>query len=105
MVRSHHVGEGFLIEPFVLLVNGIEGTNRSPEILGFFALNDRSQVAPLRPLAADVVYSKSVNFWRNHEEHLGELIEVLEPVLPRYQQYESINRPETATLPGHGLNS
>jgi tetratricopeptide (TPR) repeat protein len=39
------------------------------------------------------VYSKSVNFWRNHEEHLAELIEVLEPVLPRYQQYESINRP------------
>jgi len=39
------------------------------------------------------VYSKSVNFWRNHQEHLGELIEVLEPVLPRYQQYESINRP------------
>jgi tetratricopeptide (TPR) repeat protein len=39
------------------------------------------------------VYSKSVNFWRNHEEHLAELIEVLEPVLPRYRQYESINRP------------
>ncbi len=39
------------------------------------------------------VYSKSVNFWRNHEEHLAELIEVLEPALPRYQQYESINRP------------
>ena len=38
------------------------------------------------------VYSKSVNFWRNHEQHLAELIEVLEPVLPRYQQYESINR-------------
>jgi len=39
------------------------------------------------------VYSKSVNFWRNHEDHLAELIEVLEPVLPRYKQYESINRP------------
>ena len=39
------------------------------------------------------VYRKSVNFWRNHEEHLAELIEVLEPILPRYQQYESINRP------------
>jgi tetratricopeptide (TPR) repeat protein len=39
------------------------------------------------------VYSKSVNFWRNHEDHLAELIEVLEPVLPRYRQYESINRP------------
>jgi tetratricopeptide (TPR) repeat protein len=39
------------------------------------------------------VYSKSVHFWRNHEEYLAELIEVLEPVLPRYQKYESINRP------------
>jgi tetratricopeptide (TPR) repeat protein len=38
------------------------------------------------------VYSKSINFWRNHEEYLAELIEVLEPALPRYQQYESINR-------------
>lgn len=38
------------------------------------------------------VYSKSVNFWRNHEANLEELIEVLEPSLPRYQKYESINR-------------
>jgi len=38
------------------------------------------------------VYSKSVNFWRNHEANLGELIEVLKPALPRYQKYESINR-------------
>ncbi len=37
------------------------------------------------------VYSKSVNFWRNHEDYLTELIEVLEPALPRYQKYESIN--------------
>lgn len=38
------------------------------------------------------VYSKSVNFWRNHEANLEELIEVLEPVLPRYKKYESINQ-------------
>ena len=38
------------------------------------------------------VYSKSVNFWRNHEANLGELVDVLEPVLPRYAQYESINK-------------
>jgi hypothetical protein len=38
------------------------------------------------------VYTKSVNFWRNHEANLGELIEVLEPTLPRYQKYEHINR-------------
>ena len=37
------------------------------------------------------VYSKSVHFWRNHEKHLGELIEVLSPILGRYEQYEYIN--------------
>jgi tetratricopeptide (TPR) repeat protein len=38
------------------------------------------------------VYTKSVHFWRNHESRLGELIDVLEPILPRYAQYEYINR-------------
>lgn len=37
------------------------------------------------------IYSKSVHFWRNHEKHLGELIDVLQPVLDRYKQYEHIN--------------
>ncbi len=39
------------------------------------------------------VYRKSVNRWRHYEDHLGELIEVLQPALPRYSKYESINRP------------
>jgi hypothetical protein len=38
------------------------------------------------------IYSQSINRWRNYEQHLGELIEVLEPSLPRYAKYESINR-------------
>ena len=38
------------------------------------------------------VYTKSVHFWRNYESQLGELIEILEPILPRYEKYESINR-------------
>ena len=38
------------------------------------------------------VYTSSVHFWRNYQPHLAELIEVLEPVLDRYKQYESINR-------------
>jgi hypothetical protein len=38
------------------------------------------------------IYTQSVHFWRNHEQHLGELIDVLGPVLPRYAQYESINQ-------------
>lgn len=39
------------------------------------------------------IYTKSVHFWRNHERHLAELIDVLQPVLPRYARYEGINRP------------
>jgi len=27
------------------------------------------------------IYAKAVNFWRNYEAHLGELIETLEPLL------------------------
>ena len=27
------------------------------------------------------IYTKGLNFWRNYEEHLGELIEILEPLL------------------------
>lgn len=38
------------------------------------------------------VYTKSVHFWRNHENNLGELVDVLSPILGRYEQYESINR-------------
>jgi hypothetical protein len=29
------------------------------------------------------MYTSSVNFWRNYEAHLGELIETLEPLLLR----------------------
>jgi hypothetical protein len=38
------------------------------------------------------VYTKSVHYWRNYEDELTELIEVLDPVLPRFQHYEHINR-------------
>ena len=37
------------------------------------------------------IYTQSIHRWRRYEHHLGELIEVLQPVLPRYAQYESIN--------------
>ncbi|MEM1153034.1 MAG: sulfotransferase [Pseudomonadota bacterium] len=40
------------------------------------------------------VYTRSVHFWRNYEAQLEELIEVLEPILPRYAAFEDINRPE-----------
>jgi tetratricopeptide (TPR) repeat protein len=37
------------------------------------------------------IYTRSIHRWRRYEHHLGELIDVLAPVLPRYAQYESIN--------------
>ena len=38
------------------------------------------------------VYTRSIHFWRNYADKLAELIDVLGPVLPRYAQYERINR-------------
>lgn len=38
------------------------------------------------------IHTRAVHHWRNYEAHLGELIEVLEEVLPRYARYETINR-------------
>ena len=34
------------------------------------------------------IYTGALNFWRNYEAHLGELMEVLEPVRDRYSKYE-----------------
>jgi hypothetical protein len=39
------------------------------------------------------VNEKAVNFWRNYEGKLGELVEALAPVLDRYRHFEDINRP------------
>ncbi len=59
-------------------------------------LNFHETERPVRTASSEQVrqpiYSKSINRWRNYEQHLGELIEVLEPVLPRYAQYEKINQ-------------
>lgn len=38
------------------------------------------------------IYTGAINFWRHYEEHLGELTEILQPILGRYEQYQSINR-------------
>ena len=42
------------------------------------------------------VYTRSIHFWRNYADRLQELREVLEPALPRYQQYEQINSKQSA---------
>lgn len=53
-------------------------------------------VRPIRTASSEQVrqpvYTKSVHFWRNHEKHLGELIEVMTPILNRYQKYEAMNK-------------
>ena len=36
------------------------------------------------------IYSQSVGRWRYYEQHLDELKEVLDPLLPRYEKYEGI---------------
>ncbi|MDX1379670.1 MAG: sulfotransferase [Xanthomonadales bacterium] len=37
------------------------------------------------------IYTKSIHRWRRYEQHLDELIEVLQPILSRYSRYDSIN--------------
>lgn len=37
------------------------------------------------------IYTGALNFWRNYERHLDELVEIVEPVRDRYRKYEAIN--------------
>lgn len=37
------------------------------------------------------IYTDALNFWRNYERHLDELLEIVEPVRDRYRKYEAIN--------------
>jgi tetratricopeptide (TPR) repeat protein len=37
------------------------------------------------------IYTGSIHRWRRYEPELAELIEVLQPILPSYSQYEAIN--------------
>ena len=37
------------------------------------------------------IYTRSIHHWRNFEPYIGELIATLDPVLPRYREYEDIN--------------
>ena len=34
------------------------------------------------------IYTGALNFWRNYETHLDELVEILEPIRDRYRRYE-----------------
>jgi hypothetical protein len=59
-------------------------------------INFHETERPVRTASSEQVrqpiYSQSINRWRHYEQYLGELVEVLDPVLPRYAQYESINK-------------
>ena len=52
-------------------------------------------VRPVRTASSEQVrqpiYTGALNFWRNYERHLDELIEIVEPVRARYRKYENIN--------------
>lgn len=37
------------------------------------------------------IYTGALNFWRNYERHLDELIEIVEPVRAPYRKYEALN--------------
>ena len=39
------------------------------------------------------IYTQSISRWRHYEQHLDELKEVLDPILPRYEQYAGM-RPD-----------
>ncbi len=38
------------------------------------------------------VYTRSIHYWRNYDQHLDELKEILAPILPDFSQYENINQ-------------
>ncbi len=54
-------------------------------------LNYHETERPVRTASSEQVrkpiYTGSIGFWRNYEAELGELIDVLEPVLERYETY------------------
>jgi tetratricopeptide (TPR) repeat protein len=54
-------------------------------------LNYHETDRPIRTASSEQVrrpvYTDSLGFWRHYEAHIGELVEVLEPVLERYAAY------------------
>jgi hypothetical protein len=48
---------------------------------------DRPIRTPSSEQVRQPVYTDSLGYWRNYEHHLGELLEVLDPTLGRYEKY------------------
>lgn len=38
------------------------------------------------------IFTASIHHWRHYTRHIGDLMEILDPVLPRYAKYEPINQ-------------
>jgi tetratricopeptide (TPR) repeat protein len=53
-----------------------------------FYESDRPVRTPSSEQVRQPIYDRSIGHWRNFEPHLGELIEVLEPIRERYRRFE-----------------
>jgi tetratricopeptide (TPR) repeat protein len=51
---------------------------------------DRPIRTPSSEQVRQPIYTKSLHRWRLYEQHLDELKEVLSPILPRYEKYETL---------------
>jgi hypothetical protein len=53
-----------------------------------FHETDRAIRTPSAEQVRQPIYDRSVGFWHHYEQELDELIEVLQPILPRYARYD-----------------
>jgi len=65
-----------------------------------FYESDRPVRTPSAEQVRQPIYDRSVGHWTNYEDHLGDLVAVLEPIRGRYRRYEAAGRaPAAAGLP------
>ena len=53
-----------------------------------FYESERPVRTPSAEQVRQPIYDRSVGHWRHYERHLGELIDVIEPIRDRYRRYE-----------------
>jgi tetratricopeptide (TPR) repeat protein len=53
-----------------------------------FYESDRPVRTPSAEQVRQPIYDRSIGHWRNYEQHLGELLTVIEPIRDRYRRYE-----------------
>ena len=57
-----------------------------------FYESERPVRTPSAEQVRQPIYDRSVGHWRHYERHLGELIDVIEPIRDRYRRYEPADR-------------